>query len=45
MRQKYSSNAVHPQQQQYGYNQYPQQQRIGDWKCVICCNINFAFRY
>lgn len=28
----------------YGYNQYPQQQRVGDWKCVICFNVNFAFR-
>lgn len=26
------------------YPQYPQQQRAGDWKCVICCNVNFAFR-
>lgn len=25
--------------------QYPQQQhRVGDWRCVICFNINFAFR-
>lgn len=22
----------------------PQQQRVGDWRCVICSNINFAFR-
>jgi hypothetical protein len=32
---------MHPQ---FGYPQYPQQQRAGDWKCVICYNVNFAFR-
>lgn len=31
-------------QYQNQYCQYPQQQRAGDWKCVICANINFAFR-
>ena len=35
-----------PQQpvQQPQYCQFPQQQRAGDWKCVVCCNINFSFR-
>lgn len=28
---------------QHHLNYYPQT-RVGDWKCVICCNINFAFR-
>lgn len=34
----------YPLTQYQQHPQYPQQHRAGDWKCVICANINFAFR-
>ena len=34
-----NSNILYPTVQQYS-----QQHRVGDWRCVICMNINFAFR-
>jgi hypothetical protein len=41
MKHKANQDWMNPQ---FGYYQYPQQQRAGDWKCVICYNVNFAFR-
>ena len=26
------------------HNLQQQQQRAGDWKCVVCFNVNFSFR-
>lgn len=36
------SNVIQGYQGSIG--QQSQQQRVGDWRCVICCNVNFAFR-
>lgn len=45
--QAHNPSYPHPGQQsmqQPQHYQFPQHQRAGDWKCVVCSNINFSFR-